>query len=263
MTKREKVGAIVVCVVLLVFIGAWGGAGSKIAIDLPVPIGHCVEKDTSRIKLLNAQRCIIQARKAVVDNLTNSQTIGYKRNLARFIDSSTVILVRDMSQGELMMTNRSLDIGIAGRGYIGFTDHRGEVLYTRCGTLLMGPNGELMHANGYALDPAITVPSDNMEIYIGTDGGVNCTSFDGRQSVVGRIELAKFRDAGGLWHKVDGLYKETELSGMPVTGTPGSHGFGEIRAGFGESSNVNRDEEMRILEELKVVQNALDVVCAP
>ena len=162
MTKREKVGGVVVCVVFLVLIGARGGVDSKVAMDLPIPIAHCVEKDTSRITLLNAQRCIIQARNAVAENLANCQTIGYKRHLARFIDSSTVILVRDMSHGELMKTNRNLDVAIAGRGYLTFTGPRGDMLYTRGGTLMLGPNGELTQTNGYPLEPAITVPSDSI-----------------------------------------------------------------------------------------------------
>jgi len=50
-----------------------------------------------------------------------------------------------------------------------------------------------------------------------------------------------------------------------VTGTPGSDGLGEIKAGFLEDSNVNKEEEIRISEESDVyeshVQKALDIVC--
>ena len=129
MSKREKVCCVVVCIILLVFMGARGGAGGGIAADIPLPIGHCVERDTSPIKLLNAQKCIIQARKASVENLANIQTIGYKRNLSRFVDGNTVVIVRDMSQGELMMTGRNLDIGIAGKGYLSFTDPKSGMSY--------------------------------------------------------------------------------------------------------------------------------------
>ncbi|HYC15467.1 MAG TPA: flagellar basal body rod C-terminal domain-containing protein, partial [Stellaceae bacterium] len=35
------------------------------------------------------------------------------------------------------------------------------------------------------------------------------------------------------------LLKQTEASGAPVTGNPGSTGFGTIQQGFLETSNVN------------------------
>jgi len=167
MGKREKAGGLVLCVVLVVLMAEWGGAGSNTRVNLPVPTGHLVERDTS----LNALRGVIAARKAVAENLANARTIGYRQNLVRFIDSSTVVVSRDMSQGELVMTNRSLDIGICGRGYIAVTDPRGEILYTRCGTLMLNAEGELTYINGYPLEPAICVPSDYVSIMISGDGG--------------------------------------------------------------------------------------------
>ena len=265
MTYKRKISGITLCVVLLVFISTWVVTGNNKSVDLPIPVGHYVEKDTSRIKLLNVLRSIVQARAAIVENLTNAQTTGYKRILVRFIDSSTVVSSRDLSQGELVRTSRGLDIAILGRGYIAVTDPRGELLYTSCGTLMLNAEGELTYVNGYVLEPVITVPSDYVQISIQDDGTVSCVNSNGTTSVIGCIELSVFPDAESLHAKGQGLYKESATSGAPITGTPGSEALGEIKAGFVESSNVNEEEEIRILEELEVydshVQKALDIVC--
>ena len=265
MTYKRIISAIILCLVLLVFVSTWVAGGNNTSVDLPIPVGHYVEKDTSRIKLLNVLRSIVQARTAIVENLTNAQTTGYKRILVQFIDSSTVVVSRDLSQGELVRTSRSLDISILGRGYIAVTDPRGDLLYTRCGTLILNAEGELAYANGYVLEPVITVPSDYVQIFIQEDGTVSCLNSNGTISVIGCIQLSVFPDAESLHAKGQGLSKETAASGMPMTGTPGLDGLGEIKAGFVESSNVNKEEEIRILEELEVyeshIQKALDVVC--
>ncbi|HIJ51674.1 MAG TPA: flagellar hook-basal body complex protein [Planctomycetes bacterium] len=255
MTKKRKISDIILCVVLLVFVAAWIVGCNNTDISPPVPAGHHIEKDTSRIKLLNAQRSIVQAKKVVVENLTNTHTIGYKRNLVRFMDSTTVVVSRDMSQGELIRTNRNLDVAILGRGYIAVTDARGEILYTRCGTLMLNAEGELIQPNGYALEPVIQVPSDSVQIHIGDDGAVNCTTSEGTCSMIGNIQLAVFDNAEALLSKGKSLHKETAASGIPVKGTPGSEGLGEIKAGFIESSNVNESEELRILEDLEIYES--------
>lgn len=252
MTKKRKISEIILCVVLLVFVAAWIVGCNNTAVELPVPAGHHIERDTSRIKLLNAQRSIVQAKKVVVENLTNAHTIGYKRNLVRFIDSTTVVVSRDMSQGELIRTNRNLDVAILGRGYIAVTDARGEILYTRCGTLMLNTEGELIQPNGYILEPVIEVPSYSVQIHIQEDGAVSCVNSDGSMSVIGAIQLSMFPNAEALLTKGKSLYKETAASGIPVTGTPGSEGLGEIKSGFLEISNVNESEELLILEELKI-----------
>ncbi len=255
MTKKRKISDIILCVVLLVFIAACIVGCNKTDVNPPVPAGHYIERDTSRKKLLNAQRSIIQARSAVVENLTNAHTTAYKRNLVRFIDSSTVVLSRDCSQGELVLTNRNLDVAIVGEGYITVTDPRGDILYTRCGTLMLNAEKELVYTNGYPLEPVIKVPSGQVEIHIGDDGGVNCTTPDGTVSTIGAIRLAVFDNPEALLSKGKGLYKETPAAGMPVTGTPGSDGFGEIKSGFLEISNVNESEELLILEELELYES--------
>jgi flagellar basal-body rod protein FlgG len=110
--------------------------------------------------------------------------------------------------------------------------------------LQQGPNGELVTASGYYLEPAITIPTDAIAVNIGTDGGVNVTTSSGSQSVVGNIQLARFPNPSGLSSEGDNLLAQTEASGSPLTGTAGENGFGQIRATFLEKSNVQMITEL-------------------
>ncbi len=264
MTTRTRNIRIVLCSALLVLFAGWVVASNEATSHISVPVGHYVEKDTSSIMLLNALRSITQARKAVVDNITNSKTISYKRNLVRFIDRSTVAMNRDFSQGELIKTDRSLDFAISGNGFVSVSDDAGNLFYTRCGILRNSPDGHLILTKGFSLEPAITVPTDTVQISIARDGSISCQSPFGSESTIGSIQLSRFPNDEGLSYKGMGLFSATEQSGTSMMGTPGSDGFGEIHAGFVESSNVNESEEIRILEELMdfedQVQNALDIV---
>jgi flagellar basal-body rod protein FlgG len=61
---------------------------------------------------------------------------------------------------------------------------------------------------------------------------------------VGTIELATFVNPAGLLSQGKNLYLESEASGSPLTGTPGTDGLGTIAQGYLELSNVSVVEEM-------------------
>lgn len=85
---------------------------------------------------------------------------------------------------------------------------------------------------------------------------------------LGQIEIAKFINPGGLSALGDNLFAETEASGMAYFGSPGSDGFGLIRQGYLEQSNVDIVNEMVKLIEAqrayetnsKMVQTAEDMM---
>jgi flagellar basal-body rod protein FlgG len=56
---------------------------------------------------------------------------------------------------------------------------------------------------------------------------------------VGQVQLAVFPNEAGLDAQGDNLYLQTSASCQPVTGNPGSPGFGQVMQGFIETSNVN------------------------
>jgi flagellar basal-body rod protein FlgG len=61
---------------------------------------------------------------------------------------------------------------------------------------------------------------------------------------VGRLELYRFPNPVGLSTIGDNLFKTTAASGDPIPGVPGFEGFGTLRQGFLEMSNVAIVQEM-------------------
>ena len=208
----------------------------------------------------------------IANNLANVNTSGFKRSQLNFqnllyvtmkepgteiasgINSPSGIeigsgvrvasTIKVFSPGELENTANPLDIAIAGDGFLQVTMPNGDLRYTRDGSLMTNANGELVTSNGYAIEPAISVPTDAVSVSIEKDGGVNITDSSGTQSVVGTVQLARFPNPSGLSGESGNLLSETGASGTPTTGTPGENGFGSIQAGFLEKSNVQMVTEL-------------------
>ncbi len=148
-------------------------------------------------------------------------------------------------QGEFDSTGNPLDLTIQGPGFFQVTQPNGEIAYTRSGAFHTDGQGNLVTADGSALEPAITIPPNATSITIGADGTVSVTQpgqTDAQQ--VGTIQLALFANPGGLNSIGKNLFLATTASGDPVIGTPGgSEGIGSLAQGFLENSNVNVVEE--------------------
>jgi len=215
-----------------------------------------------------------QTRLAVIsNNLANVNTMGYKRSRAVFQDllyqnvrqvganSSestqlpsglligtgvrTVATEKIHSQGNLVLTEKSLDVAIKGRGYLQVLRPDGSTGYTRDGALQLSADGQLVTANGLELQPSITIPQDALSINISNDGQVSVNlSSQAAPQQVGQIQIADFTNPTGLQPIGDNLYVESAASGSPVTGNPGSDSLGELLQGSLESSNVNVVKEM-------------------
>ncbi len=215
-----------------------------------------------------------QNRMGVIsNNLANVNTFGFKKDRAVFEDllyqnirqvgaqSSqdtqlpsglqigtgvrTVATQKMHTQGNIIQTENSLDVAITGRGFLQVLKPDGEIAYTRDGALQMDSTGQIVTANGYTLDPAITIPDNAISLTIGSDGVVSAV-LPGQPtpSQLGNIQLADFVNPTGLQAIGENLYLESASSGAPTTGTPGLNGLGTIQQGALESSNVNVVEEL-------------------
>jgi flagellar basal-body rod protein FlgG len=223
----------------------------------------------------------MQAQQLNVDvishNIANMNTTSYKRQRAEFQDmlyqnlerpgatssASGAILPlgiqigvgvradavgRMTEQGGLSQTNNGYDLAINGRGFFQIALPSGQTAYTRAGNLAVNADGELVTADGFAVEPSITVPPDATAIQITPDGIVEVTmagQTDPQQ--IGQIEIATFINPAGLEAIGDNLYLETPASGSPNVATPGSPGFGTLMQGYLELSNVNAVEEISAL----------------
>lgn len=215
-----------------------------------------------------------QTRMDVIsNNLANANTTGFKTSRASFQDlmyqnkgqpggqttqqtlSPSGLMLgtgvrvvgtsKMFSQGNITQTGNSLDVAIQGSGFLQVAMPDGTTAYTRDGSLQTDANGQLVTANGYPLDPPVTLPSNVQSITIGADGTVSATTNGSAAAVqVGALQLANFVNPSGLQAQGDNLYLETASSGSPQAGQAGMNGLGTLLQGSLESSNVNVVGEM-------------------
>jgi flagellar basal-body rod protein FlgG len=217
---------------------------------------------------MDAQQTMVDT---IANNLANINTNGFKRSTANFQDLLYIKLreagrevssgvtapsglevgsgvrlastTKSFSVGELQSTGNDLDIAIQGDGFLQVTTANGEERFTRDGALQVDANGQLVTASGLIVSPGITIPQDATTIDISDDGTVNVETSGGNQ-VVGQIELYRFQNPAGLSAEGGNLYRETEASGAPISGTPGEEGFGGILSKYLEKSNVQMVSEL-------------------
>ena len=205
----------------------------------------------------------------ISNNIANMTTTAYKRRQAEFqdliyqnlrrvgsdsSDSGSVVpagaqvglgvrtaaIYRISEQGNLQQTSNTLDLAISGSGYFQITLPSGDTAYTRDGTFSLSPTGEIVTADGYVVQPGITVPSNALSVTINTTGQVQVTTAGTTApTTVGQLQLATFPNEDGLDAQGDNLFLQSGASGNPVTGTPASPGFGTVMQGFIETSNTN------------------------
>lgn len=215
---------------------------------------------------MNAQQMNLDA---IANNLANSSTAGFQQRQMQFSDllyqnevspgaaasqdttvasglqvglgarpTSTEIV---QTQGELSSTGNPLDLAISGQGFFQVLLPNGQTGYTRAGSFQTDAQGNVVTANGDALQPGITIPPDATAITVGSDGTVSVTEPGQTQAQqVGTIQLALFANPGGLNSSGNNIYLQTTASGDPIVGSPGgAEGIGSLEQGMLEQSNVS------------------------
>ncbi|MEW6321190.1 MAG: flagellar basal-body rod protein FlgG [Acidobacteriota bacterium] len=219
---------------------------------------------------MNAQQANIDT---TANNLANVNTTGFKKSRTEFEDlvyqqiksagapvspagdapvglevglgTRAVATARDFRSGNLRASSSPLDIAIQGRGFLQVSLPNGETAYTRAGALHLSAEGALVTADGYPLQPGITIPENAITVTISKEGIVSVTlSGQTAPQQAGTIELASFQNPAGLVALGGNLFATSASSGEPTTGVPGTDGLGTIAQGFLEESNVSVVEEM-------------------
>ena len=209
----------------------------------------------------------------ISNNLANVGTNGFKASRAVFEDliyqtirapgapSSTqtnlpsglqigtgvepVATERIQTQGNLTATGNPKDVAISGNGFFQVLMPDGTTGYTRDGAFQTDATGQLVTANGYVVQPPITIPANALSISVAPDGTVSVTQPGTATPVqVGNILVAMFQNPAGLKTLGGNILQESGSSGAAATTAPGQNGSGSLQAGYIETSNVNVVEEL-------------------
>ncbi len=210
----------------------------------------------------------------ISNNLANMNTTAFQRRRTEFhdliyqdlrrvgstsSDSGTIVptgvqlglgvklaaVYRIHEQGNLTATDNTFDLAIQGKGFFQVTLPSGDTAYSRDGTFQLNESGNIVTHDGYTILPALTVPSNAIDVTINNSGEV-LVKLDGQTALsnIGQISLATFQNAPGLESIGDNLYKATPASGTAIVGVAGSTGVGTLLQGFLETANVNAVEEI-------------------
>ncbi|MBL8588107.1 MAG: flagellar basal-body rod protein FlgG [Methylobacteriaceae bacterium] len=232
---------------------------------------------------LSAQQMNVEV---IANNMANINTTGFKRARAEFTDllymaerlqgvsqrgeegvvpegaqvglGVRTAAIRNLHiQGTIAQTGNKLDLALTGRGFYQIQGPDGETLYTRAGAFNTNGAGQIVTLDGYTVQPAMNVPQNTLEVIVSESGAVSAR-IAGQTDLqqLGQIALANFANEAGLEPLGGNLYRQTIASGAPTTGNPGSEGFGAIRQGYLESSNVDPVKE---ITELISAQRAYEM----
>lgn len=222
----------------------------------------------------------------IANNIANINTTGFKRARAEFSDllyqverlqgvpnraNQSIVpegasvglgvkttAVRNLHvQGSLTNTGNKLDLALVGRGWFQIEGADGEILYTRAGSFNTNAEGQLVTVDGYAVEPAIVVPEDAVDVIVNKSGQV-FARIEGQVDLqdLGQLAIATFSNEAGLAPIGNNLFRETAASGAANVGVPGDPGFATVEQGYLEASNVDPVKE---ITELISAQRAYEM----
>src|SRR5262245_52831519 len=130
----------------------------------------------------------------IAHNLANANTAGFKTRRAQFQDLLYQSVVQPgaasgqqtvvptglqlglgtrassneivFTQGNFSQTDNPLDLVIQGRGFFQVRRPSGELAYTRAGSFHLDRDGNIVTADGNALEPAINIPANAQQISV-------------------------------------------------------------------------------------------------
>ncbi len=201
------------------------------------------------------------AQGLVANNLANSNTYGFRADLARFsespvpgpglptrIDSVASGMGFDHSTGTLIATDRPLDVAVDGDGWIALQAADGNEAYTRSGAMNVDGLGLLRTGSGELVlgdNGPIAIPPFT-QIMIGVDGTISVVpQGQGPETMAqaGRIKLVN-PDRAQLLKRPDGLVQLADGGAAAADATV------KLSSRFLEASNVNLGRSMIDMIEL-------------
>jgi len=221
----------------------------------------------------------------ISNNIANMNTVGFKKQSAVFedllyqtieqpgaqsSDQGNIVptgvqigagvkagsVYRITGQGTLTNTGNTFDLAINGQGYFQVLLPSGETAYTRAGNFSTNAQGQIVTADGYLVQPTITIPANTTNVTISQTGQVQASVGGAAPTVVGQLTLATFFNDAGLDAQGNNLFLESAASGPATVGNPTQPGFGSVLQGYTEASNVDPVSE---ITNLIVAQRAYEM----
>lgn len=202
----------------------------------------------------------------IANNIANVGTTGFKKSRDAFADLfyqelavsragtpgsgvelgggvKLASIERDHQQGALVSTGDPLNVAVQGDAFFVVETQFGERLYTRDGSFTRSSDGTLVTKGGLRVAGDIVLPEEADLIKIDLDGTVHgLVNLTGEDMVLGKIEVARFVNAGGLLARGGNLYSPTDASGDPIDVE--ADGRIQVVQGYLESSNVDVANEL-------------------
>jgi len=186
----------------------------------------------------------------IANNLSNAQTVGFKKETASFkeimgqtiggkIEKEVIEEYQiNVRQGELQITNKDLDLAIEGEGFFKIKTPQG-IRYTRNGQFRLDKDQKLVQADGFP------VLGKRGEIFL--KGGKVSVEPNGLIKVdnqeVDQLAIVTFPNLNGLQKEGHNLFQ------LAIPQEEKEAGEAFIHQGFVEAANVNPIEEMIALIE--------------
>lgn len=215
-----------------------------------------------------ALRAQQRALETHANNVANINTPGFKRSDVQFAEVVSSLpdpitenerLARQSSpqnggvrmtsrlmvsdQGELQASASAMDIAIDGAGFFELLGANGESLLWRGGGLEIDLDGYLAAEGLSALRAMIAVPSDATSLEITADGTVKAEVSGGDLLELGQIMLVRPETDADLISVGAGQFRLADSARL-ADAIPGEDGFGSVRQGMLEGSNVEMTQAM-------------------
>ena len=205
----------------------------------------------------------MQALSLNANNLANTQTIGFKEDLAQArsmqafgeglptrVYSMTERASQNFDSGAYITTDRALDVSIQGEGWFAVQSADGSEGYTRNGQFSLSVDGALQTGEGELVigeTGPIFIPLPVSNIEISRDGTITVQPEGAPSSVqeeVARLKLVR-PDLQGLEKGSDGLFRQVSGLNAQADETVG------VQSGALEGSNVNPLSQMTAMISLQ------------
>ncbi|MFO1330914.1 MAG: flagellar basal body rod protein FlgF [Rubrivivax sp.] len=220
---------------------------------------------------MSGAKAALQRQDVLANNLANVSTPGFRAEIAAFRavpvrgdGASTRVYALESTPrhsdapGVVQATGRTLDVAVAGRGWLAVQALDGTEAYTRGGALDLSPEGDLVTRSGLQVlgdGGPINVPA-GAQVEIAPDGSISARSGSAAPQRIGRLKLVT--PEVPLVRGEDGLFRSADGGGLDAD--PAAR----VQQGALEGSNVAAVETMVAMiaasrqfeQQMKLLQTA-------